>query len=296
VTTVYSALTGNVQAGDTVAATFTVSPTLPAGCTPLPYVLAAYRSPYATFQKAQNTQQVLFSQQNGTFAAGTTNTLTATVPPSPAPGSGQITIGPASMEGALESHPGDFVSAGYNFTIPGSHPDANVVFTNPQVSFAYRCVKGGPVLGSFVATMPTANYQVPAGSSDWFPTGDGQAPAGYQGFAVVPDVCSGGSVFMDYGGSFGATFTATVSSSVPLNSVHVRFHYRNPAAKGQGNINCSDPTQNTPPNGVNACGASMSSTNEVVPSAFQHFQIDFAQSVLLNPPHYGPLVITAAYG
>jgi hypothetical protein len=38
------------------------------------------------------------------------------------------------MEGNLQIHPGDAVIAGYDFTMPGSHPPATVTVQNASVN------------------------------------------------------------------------------------------------------------------------------------------------------------------
>jgi hypothetical protein len=63
----------------------------------------------------------------------------------------------------------------------------------------------------------------------------------------------------------GASFTADLQST-GTNDVHFRFHYRDPNAKGKGNVNCSDPNQNTGDSSV--CGASWSATNSYSPDPY----------------------------
>jgi hypothetical protein len=121
---------------------------------------------------------------------------------------GPISMGPQSMEGDLKVSPGTTLLAGYDFTIPGNSSPFKVVFTNPQVVFAARCVSGQtPSQGSFTVTMPTQTYSVT--DQSWYPSGDQHSSLVYQGSISVPDLCSGGQVRLDKGG----TFTANVSLS-----------------------------------------------------------------------------------
>jgi hypothetical protein len=56
--------------------------------------------------------------------------------------------------------------------------------------------------------MPDASYADPQNSSAWLPTNDHRDPAVYQGSMIVPDLCGGGPISLQEGG----TFTAIVSS------------------------------------------------------------------------------------
>jgi hypothetical protein len=76
-----------------------------------------------------------------------------------------------SMEGNMSIANGDYVVAGYSFTIPGAHPDVTVVMANAVVTFTGTCSNGSQ---DNVLTIPLrpgypsgAPYIVPAGSSAW---------------------------------------------------------------------------------------------------------------------------------
>jgi hypothetical protein len=165
------------------------------------------------------------------------------------------------MEGSVRIANGDHVAAGYSFTFPGGHPEVHVQMANAQVSFAGNCSNGGtgtltvPLRAGDAAGHP---YDVPANSSDWFPSGDEGSPASYQG-AVVANVC-GGAGTLD--GSRGATFSADVQADDTADAIHVRFHYRDPNAKGKGNYDCSASTY-----AAAVCGASWSGTASLTPDA-----------------------------
>jgi hypothetical protein len=74
------------------------------------------------------------------------------------------------------------------------------------VVFAVRCVSGAtPSASTLTVTMPTQTYAVT--SDQWYPSGDQHSPLVYQGSVVVPDLCGGGQLRLDHGG----TFTASVS-------------------------------------------------------------------------------------
>jgi hypothetical protein len=131
-----------------------------------------------------------------------------------------ISMGPQAMEGDLKVSPGTVLSAGYDFTIPGSHPDISVEIRQPMVTFDAECVKGGGG-GTFAVLMPTAGYTVPQNSSAWYPSGDQHSAEVYEGSVAVPDLCGGGLITLRRGG----TFTVDAASSDPAYALHVRWHY-----------------------------------------------------------------------
>jgi hypothetical protein len=129
-------------------------------------------------------------------------------------------MGPQAMEGDLKVMPGTVLLAGYDFTIPGKHPDVIVSFVEASVTFQATCVSGSGGGTIFVA-LPDASYPDAEDSSAWYPSGDQHSPAVYQGTALVPDICAGGKVRLQAGG----TFTATALSTDPSYKVNVRWHY-----------------------------------------------------------------------
>jgi hypothetical protein len=105
-----------------------------------------------------------------------------------------------------------------------------------------------------------APFSDPPNDSAWYPScplGE-DGPATYQG-SMTATVCSGGGTL---NASAGAVFNAEVEASQAAAPVHVRFHYRDPTAKGQGNVNCQ--TASNPRASV--YGASWSSTQSVKPA------------------------------
>jgi uncharacterized repeat protein (TIGR01451 family) len=198
------------------------------------------------------------------------------------------------MEGNIRVTPGDWISVGYDFTMPGAHQAASVSFIGAQIGLPVRCTDAGSVVGTITVPLPTATYSIPAGSSAWYPTGAQADPSAYQAAVLAPDLCSGQRMHLNYGGSFGATFSADVRSTDTQDKVNLRFHYRDPMAKGKGNVDCADPAQNPTPGNAAACGSSWSSTASVVPSGSLP-GIDLSASASANPDPAGflqPLTYT----
>ena len=121
---------------------------------------------------------------------------------------GAVSMGPQSMEGNLQVAPGATLKAGYDFTIPGDNNPVTVTFTNPKVTFTnVKCASGAtPSTSTITVPMPTQSYTSTNGGN-WYPSGDQSSSLVYQGSISVPDVCNGGNVSFQNGG----TFTATIS-------------------------------------------------------------------------------------
>lgn len=119
---------------------------------------------------------------------------------------GSLSMGPQAMEGDLKVSPGVTLKAGYDFTVPGNHASFSVTVTNPQVVFAVACASGAaPSASTLTVVMPAQSYAVTG--SQWYPSGDQSSPLVFQGSITVPDLCAGGQLRLNQGG----TFTATVS-------------------------------------------------------------------------------------
>jgi hypothetical protein len=115
---------------------------------------------------------------------------------------GNFSMGPQSMEGDLKVSPGDTLEAGYDFKVNGGA--SSVTVSNAQVLFTVRCADGSsPTQGTFTVTMPDQTYSINGG--DWTPSGDQHSPLVYQGSISVPDLCHGGQLRLDKGGTFSAT-------------------------------------------------------------------------------------------
>lgn len=141
-------------------------------------------------------------------------------PPSVSPsGAGTVVIGPQSMEGNLQIHPGDALRAGFDFTMPGSHPAATASFYNGYVSLLVKCADGStPPLTIQLSSQTITDG---AGSPSWYPSGDQSNSLVYQGALTAPDLCGGG-VMND---ASGAIFTTTFFSTDTTDKVNFRFHY-----------------------------------------------------------------------
>jgi hypothetical protein len=132
-----------------------------------------------------------------------------------------IVIGPQAMEGDLKVMPGDVLSAGISFTMPGTHPEATIHFGRPMAVFNVECVSGGGGGTVVIRLTGLHTYVIPANNSDWYPTGDQHDPAAYQGSVAMPDLCAGGQMSLKEGG----TFSAFAMSTDTTDKVNVRFHY-----------------------------------------------------------------------
>jgi hypothetical protein len=179
-----------------------------------------------------------------------------------------ISIGPASMEGAIKVSPGEWINAGFRFKYHGSHPQSTVAFQGATFTFAAKCVGSGTSVSLQIAA-PDETFLVTANDTGHEPTNDHDSAASFQAAARygvdTPDLCGGGDIDLRRG----ATFTAEVKSSDTSDAIAVQFHYRSAAAKNKGNVNCADPAQNPDPGSPSVCGASWSPTATVVPDALQ---------------------------
>jgi hypothetical protein len=192
---------------------------------------------------------------NGNVETGFHATLPSTLNCNTPPPGKTFDIGPSSMEGHLLIRPGDWVSGGYSFKFnDGSHP-ASVVTVSSTLTMPFKCPDG--TTGSFVINLGTQNISVPAKNTDWQPTGDANSVLSWAGSGKAPEGCGPGNV-MD--NSKGAVFEATISQNPDNDSLlNWRFKYRDPNAKGKGNVNCLD-TSDPRRAKADVCGASWSQT------------------------------------
>jgi K319-like protein len=110
-----------------------------------------------------------------------------------------------AMEGDLRLTPGTLVKAGYDLSLPGNKLPSTAVVLSPTVTFTVRCASGStPSASTFAIALGTQSYD--ASGPGWFPSAEQKSPLVYQGSAAVPDLCGGGTVRLDRGG----TFTAVV--------------------------------------------------------------------------------------
>ena len=125
-----------------------------------------------------------------------------------------------SMEGNLAVAAGSKVQGGYEFTMPGSHHDAHVTFTNGSVTVYVTCPDNS--VHPLTISLPTQTYDDPANSSAWLPPG-----SQYQGLAVS-NACGNQTGHAPKG----ATFSASVCSNDSVNKVNLKFHYSDQSAGG----------------------------------------------------------------
>ena len=173
---------------------------------------------------------------------------------SPPPGK-TLEIGPSSMEGHLLIRPGDWISGGYSFVfVNGGHAATTLTVTS-TLTVPFRC--SGGATGEFVINLGTHDYAVPAGNKTWQPTGDANSVLSWAGAGQAPEGCGPGNV-MD--NSKGAIWEATISQNPDTGSLlNWRFKYRDPNAKGKGNVDCLD-TTDPRRDKADVCGASWSET------------------------------------
>jgi hypothetical protein len=123
-----------------------------------------------------------------------------------------------SMEGALHINPGDSISAGYHFTMPGSHPACTV---EAAATVTMHCKCGDGSQQNVDIHMPCQQYTVPANDGGWYASGDQNSQLTYQGSAVLGNVCGSSTAQCD--ASQGATFTGYFGASVLTHDIHVQF-------------------------------------------------------------------------
>jgi hypothetical protein len=170
------------------------------------------------------------------------------------------------MEGALTIQPGDWVSGGYHIKVPGNHAADTVALADAELLLPVSCTDNGALAGLIHVPLSAGPYDVPQSNDDWFPASSSTAdPAVFQGAIQAPNLCSGGPMYnqtSDRTFGSGATLTADLQATSP-HTVNVQFHYRDPNAKGKGNVSCADPSQNT--GAADVCGATWSATAGLEP-------------------------------
>jgi hypothetical protein len=119
---------------------------------------------------------------------------------------GWLSMGPQAMEGDLKVSPGVTLRVGYDLAVPGNKASLSLTVNNPQVVLTVRCVSGAsPSQSTETVSMPSQTYTVT--NDQWIPSGDQNSPLVYLASIAVPDLCGGGQLRLDQGG----TFTANVS-------------------------------------------------------------------------------------
>lgn len=119
---------------------------------------------------------------------------------------GSLSMGPQAMDGDLKIPPGVTLKVGYDFSVPGTKASFSLTVNNPKVVLAVRCVSGAsPSQSTETVSMPSQTYTVT--NDQWIPSGDQNSALVYPASITVPDLCGGGQLRLDKGG----TFTANVS-------------------------------------------------------------------------------------
>jgi hypothetical protein len=140
-----------------------------------------------------------------------------------------LTTHTQAMDGDLKVAQWSTLSAGFDFTIPGNHPDATVAFLGTTVTFNATCASGTPGNATIVVPITGQSYSDPANSSAWYPSGDQNDSSTYQGSVTVPGFCDPGAlVRLQQGG----TFSTSVSSTDSQDKVNVRWHYQDDGTGG----------------------------------------------------------------
>jgi hypothetical protein len=207
---------GGTNAGDFLetdtctGATVTPSSTCTVSVTYAPTITGAESASITVTDNASGSPQTVPLTGTGIYPAGVA-----------------LLMGPQAMEGNLHLSPGTTLEAGYDFTMPGSHPGATIYFIGAEVTFAWKCVSGAGS-GNLAVPMADQSYTDTQSSSAWFPSGVQSSPLVYQGSTSVPDVCSGGLVSFQPGG----TYSTTVSSTDTKDKVNVRWHYSGNGSAG----------------------------------------------------------------
>ncbi len=192
---------------------------------------------------------------------GGNNTLTC----GPTPPGKNFSIGPSSMEGDLHISPGDWIAGGYNFHFISSSHGATAYTVVATVTVPVVCPDNsveniviqlgapGQLNGGGVATY---TYNIPAGDTTKHATGDANSILSWDGAVQAPANLCGGNVGRN---QKGAIFKVNVTQNPQVGLVDWQFKYRDPNAKGKGNVNCTD-ASNPKRNDAATCGASWSQT------------------------------------
>ena len=181
------------------------------------------------------------------------------------PGAKSFGIGPSSMEGDLHISPGDWISGGYNFKFVDRSHAATAYTVIATVTVPVSCPNGTTeniviplgqpgVLDGGGAT--SVIYPIPAGDTQNHATNNQNSILAWEGAVQAPATLCGGQTVRN---QVGAVFNITVAQEPHVGLVDWQFHYRDPAAKGKGNVDCTD-ASNPLRSHADVCGASWSQT------------------------------------
>jgi hypothetical protein len=180
-------------------------------------------------------------------------------------GGKSFSIGPSSMEGDLHISPGDWISGGYNFKFTDSSHGATMYTVTATVTVPVTCPDNtvenivislgapGQLDGGGVTTF---TYNIAAGDTSNHATNNQNSILAWEGAVQAPTSLCGGNIGRN---QVGAVFNTTVTQNPHVGLVDWQFHYRDPNAKGKGNVNCTD-ASNPRRNDAATCGASWSQT------------------------------------
>jgi len=205
------------------------------------------------------------TSSGSTFNITINGSGTATLSCGTTTGGKNFSIGPSSMEGDLHISPGDWISGGYNFKfVSGSHAatmytvvaTVTVPVTCPDSSIQNIVIHLGAPGQLDGGGVTSFTYNIAAGDTSNHATNDQNSILAWEGAAQAPATLCGGNVGRN---QTGAVFNANVTQNPHVGLVDWQFHYRDPNAKGKGNVNCTnanDPRRND----AATCGASWSQT------------------------------------
>jgi hypothetical protein len=212
------------------------------------------------------TGSAILTSSGSTFAITINGSATATLACGTTTGGGKsFSIGPSSMEGDLHISPGDWISGGYNFKFTDNHHGATAYTVTATVTVPVVCPDNsvdkiviplgqpGALDGGGVTSF---TYNIAAGDTNNHPTNDQNSILAWSGAVQAPPTLCGGAVGRNQSG---AVFNATVSQNPQVGLADWQFHYRDPNAKGKGNVDCTD-ASNPRRNDAATCGASWSPT------------------------------------
>ena len=212
------------------------------------------------------TGSATLTSSGSTFNITINGSGTATLPCGTTTGGGKsFSIGPSSMEGDLHISPGDWISGGYNFKFTsGSHAATSytvvatvtVPVTCPDSSIQNIVIPLGAPGQLDGGGVTSFTYNIPAGDTSNHATNNQNSILAWEGAVQAPATLCGGNVGRNQSG---AVFNANVTQNPHVGLVDWQFHYRDPNAKGKGNVDCTD-ASNPRRNDAATCGASWSQT------------------------------------
>lgn len=211
------------------------------------------------------TGSAVLTTSGSTFNITINGVATATLGCGTTTGGKNFSIGPSSMEGDLHISPGDWISGGYDFKFIDNHHAATLYTVIATVTVPVTCPDStiqniiiplgapGQLDGGGVNSF---TYNIAAGDTNVHPTNDQNNILTWAGAVQAPATLCGGNTGRN---QTGAVFNANVTQNPHVGLVDWQFHYRDPNAKGKGNVDCTD-ASNPRRNDAATCGASWSQT------------------------------------